>query len=123
MAPILTPNRGEATALTTKTDPRRAAATLRSRTGAAVVVTLGAKGVMVLDDAGTERIPALPITPLDTTGAGDAFNGILAAELAAGTDLRTAARWAAAGASLSTRMAGAQAGLPTRDEVSVALEA
>ena len=123
MAPILTPNRGEATALTTKTDPRRAAATLRSRTGAAVVVTLGAKGVMVLDDAGTERIPALPITAADATGAGDAFNGILAAELAAGTDLRTAARWAAAGASLSTRMAGAQAGLPTRDEVSVALEA
>ena len=76
---------------------------------------------MVLDEAGSTHVPALAVTPVDATGAGDAFNGILAAELAAGMDLRTSVRRAAAGASLSTRAAGAQAGLPSRSEVMSAL--
>ena len=87
------------------------------------MVTLGAAGATVLDDDGETHVPALPVTPVDTTGAGDAFNGILAAELAAGADLRSAVRRAAVGASLSTQAAGAQAGLPTRDQVRAALEA
>jgi ribokinase len=67
-------------------------------------------------------VPALTVASVDSTGAGDAFNGILAAELASGTELRTAARLAVAGASLSTGSAGAQAGMPTRDEVAAALD-
>lgn len=121
LSPILTPNRGEATVLTGLEDPAAGAAALRARTGAPVVVTLGAGGAMVLDEAGSTHVPALAVTPVDATGAGDAFNGILAAELAAGMDLRTSVRRAAAGASLSTRAAGAQAGLPSRSEVMSAL--
>jgi ribokinase len=123
LAPMLTPNRGEATSLTRIEDPAAAAAALRERTGTPVVVTLGAAGAMVLDDAGATRVPALTVSPVDATGAGDAFNGILAAELVIGTDLRTAVRRAAVGASLSTQRAGAQAGLPSRADVSAAIDA
>ncbi len=117
LGPILTPNRGEAAALSGHADPTEAATALRLRTGAPVVVTLGADGALVIDDAGTIQIPTLAVDPVDATGAGDAFNGTLTAELAAGTPLRAAARLASIGASLSTRSVGAQGGLPTRAEV------
>ena len=123
LAPILTPNRGEAASLSGIADPVAAARALRARTGAPVVVTLGAEGAIVVEEAGSTPIQSLTVASIDATGAGDAFSGILAAELAAGPDLHTAARCAAAGASLSTRAAGAQAGLPTRDEVMAALRA
>jgi ribokinase len=86
------------------------------------VVTLGADGAIVVDESGVTSVHALAVKPVDATGAGDAFNGILAAELAAGTDLRGAVQRAVAGASLSTLAGGAQAGLPTRDEVIAGLE-
>jgi ribokinase len=57
------------------------------------------------------------VEPLDTTGAGDALNGILAAELARGAGLREALRWAMVGAALKTTKAGAQAGLPSREAI------
>jgi ribokinase len=117
MAPILTPNRGEATALTGLADPGAAADALRRRTGAPVVITLGHDGALVHDELGSAHIPAPRATPVDTTGAGDVFNGILAAELAAGTTLRSAVRLATCGASIATRSAGAQAGLPSRADV------
>jgi ribokinase len=123
LGPIMTPNRGEATSLTGREDLSAAAAALRARTGSPVVVTLGASGAMVLDDVGANDVPTLAVASVDATGAGDAFNGILAAELAAGADLRTAVRQAAVGASLSTQAAGAQAGLPSRIEVIDAIEA
>ncbi len=65
--------------------------------------------------------PATPVTPLDTTGAGDALNGILAAELSRGSSLETALRWAMVGAALKTTQAGAQAGLPTRAAIAAHL--
>jgi ribokinase len=63
------------------------------------------------------HLPATPVTPVDTTGAGDALNGILAAELARGASIEEALRWAMVGAALKTTKAGAQAGLPTRAEI------
>jgi ribokinase len=123
MAPILTPNRGEATALTGLAEPGAAGDALRRRTGAPVVITLGTDGALVVDEAGSAHIPAPSVTPVDTTGAGDAFNGILAAELAAGTTLRSAVHRATSGASIATRSAGAQAGLPSREEVMEAADA
>jgi len=122
LAPILTPNRGEATILTGLVEPGPAAAALRTQTGAAVIVTLGAGGAIVVDGNDETWLSAIPVSPVDATGAGDAFNGILAAELAAGAEVRVAGRRAAAGASLATRSRGAQAGMPTWDEVRVALE-
>jgi ribokinase len=62
-------------------------------------------------------VPAPRVDAIDTTGAGDAFNGALAAELAAGRDLADATRFAVAAASLSTRSEGAREGMPRREQV------
>jgi ribokinase len=117
LGPILTPNATEAEMLTGMADPEAAAMALWERTGAAVIVTLGADGALLSSDGLAERLPALPVEPVDTTGAGDALNGILAAELARGKELREALRWAMVGAALKTTKAGAQAGLPSRQAI------
>jgi ribokinase len=87
----------------------------------AVVTTLGAAGVVVTEsvDGVVESWsePALEVRPVDTTGAGDAFRGALAARLAAGDDLRDAVRYAAAAGALATTIAGAVPSLPRADAV------
>jgi ribokinase len=115
--PILTPNAHEAARLTGETDPEAAARALRERTGAPVAITLGADGVLVLDDDGVQRIPAPEVDVVDTTGAGDTFNGALAAELAAARPLREAAAFAVAAAARSTTGEGARGGMPRREDV------
>jgi ribokinase len=117
---VLTPNAHEARALTGEQDVEAAARALAARTGAPVLVTLGADGALLID-GDVERLPAPVVEVVDTTGAGDAVNGALAAELAAGRPLREAARFAMVAAALSTRVAGARAGMPHRDEVLAAL--
>src|SRR5215218_9448021 len=99
--PVLTPNAGEACELTGEREPEAAARALAARTGAAVLVTLGAGGVLVLDGGETWRLPAPRVDAVDTTGAGDAFNGALATALAEGGDLGSAAAFAVAAAALS----------------------
>ena len=117
---VLTPNADEARVLAGERDVEAAGRALAARTGAPVLVTLGAEGALLLD-GDAERLPALAVDVVDTTGAGDALNGALAAELAAGRPLREAARFALAAAALSTRAAGARAGMPRRDDVLAAL--
>ncbi len=86
--------------------------------GPAVVVTLGAAGALVVRiDRAALAVPAPAVTPHDATGAGDAFNGALAAGLADGLDLPEAVRRAVAAASLSTTRPGARGGMPTRAEL------
>jgi ribokinase len=86
--------------------------------GRAVVVTLGAAGALAVPaDGQALAIPPLQVVPVDTTGAGDAFNGALAAGLAAGLPLDAAARQAVAAAGLSTTRAGARGGMPTAAEL------
>ncbi len=114
--PILTPNASEAAQLTGESELETAARALAARTGAPVLVTLGAAGAL-LADGELERIPAPRVDAVDTTGAGDTVNGALAAELAAGRELREAARFALAAAALSTRAEGARGGMPRRDDV------
>jgi ribokinase len=113
---ILTPNAHEARALTGEEEVEGAARALAARTGAPVLVTLGGEGALLLDGE-AERLPAPAVEVVDTTGAGDAVNGALAAELAAGRPLHEAARFAMVAAALSTRVAGARAGMPLRGEV------
>jgi ribokinase len=115
--PILTPNAAEAEQLTGERDPRRAALALSRRTGASVVVTLGARGALLLDHDEPEHIEAPGVEVVDTTGAGDTLNGALAAELAAGRGLVAAARFAVVAAGLSTRAAGARGGMPRRADL------
>jgi ribokinase len=117
LRPILTPNETEAETLSGESGPEAAARALAARTGAPVIVTLGAEGALLFEDGHTERLPATRVEPVDTTGAGDALNGILAAELARGVSLREALRWAMVGAALKTTVAGAQAGLPSREAI------
>ena len=88
---------------------REAHRALRARGARAVVTTLGAAGAVVTDtDGTTTALPALPATVVDTTGAGDAFAGVLAARLAAGDPLLTAARLGNAAGSLTVRVPGAR---------------
>lgn len=79
----------------------------------AVVVTRGGEGVEVVERGGTWREPAVEVEVIDTTGAGDAFCGALAARLAAGDGLRDAVRWAVVAGGLATTVAGAVPSMPT----------
>jgi ribokinase len=98
---VVTPNAGEAKAL-------GGAREIAARTGGPVIVTLGADGALLLDGERETAIPAPAVDVVDTTGAGDAFNGVLAAGLAAGLELEDAARRAVEAATASVRVAGAR---------------
>jgi ribokinase len=85
------------------------------------VVTLGGEGVVVGENGRIWRVPALPIAPVDTTGAGDCFVGVLAAGLDAGLDLEQAIRRAAVAGALACEKLGAQAGQPTATAIDARL--
>lgn len=82
-----------------------------------VVVTLGAAGAVVAASGETTVVPAPVVTVIDTTGAGDAFTGAFAAELARGKDAVAAARTGVVAGSLATTVPGAYPGLPRRKAV------
>ncbi len=86
----------------------------RPTSPATIVATLGARGAAVCTDGTVTLISPPKVTVVDSTGAGDTFVGALAAELATGTDVLTAARMAVVAASLSTQRLGATAGMPRR---------
>ena len=83
----------------------------------AVVVTLGADGAALHTSDGCTPIAPFPVTPVDTTGAGDTFCGSLCARLAAGDDLPTALPYASAAGALCTTAAGAVPSIPTHAAV------
>jgi len=87
------------------------------------IVTLGAAGALVHDGSSLHELPAPSVSPVDTTGAGDCFCGILAARLAAGDELLEAARLATAGAALATLAPGARGALPSEAEIRAAADA
>lgn len=92
----------------------------------AVVMTMGAAGATMTVRTATStterRQPAFTVIPVDTTGAGDAFCGSLAARLAAGDELETAVRYAAAAGALATTIEGAVPSLPHASDVQNLLE-
>lgn len=114
---ILQTDRGEACALTGIRDPTVAAPTLRLRTGASVIVTLGRDGALLADGSGVRSVPGHRVSAVDATGAGDTAAGALAAELASGADLHDALTTAMLAAAISVTVPGARAGMPRRDEV------
>lgn len=121
LRPTLTPNETEARQLTGDADLERAARILTRATGAPVVITLGARGVLLADDDRVATIAAPSVRVVDTTGAGDTFNGALAAQLAAGAPVDHGARVAVVAAALSVTSPGARAGMPTGDALDAAL--
>lgn len=118
---LLVPNRTELAALTGQPvpgTPAEVVAAARQVTGAAaVVVTLGGDGALIVEDSSTLHIRAHPVRPVDTTAAGDSFCGALAVALAEGRTLEQAVRWACAVAAISTTRAGAMPSLAHRSEV------
>jgi len=118
----LTPNEGEAERLSgvTVRDARSAAAAarvLRGRGIGTVVVTRGAAGSLASTARGDIEVPAFQVQPVDTTAAGDAFNGALAVGLAGGEPLADALRFASAAAAVACTRRGAQPSLATRADV------
>jgi ribokinase len=118
----LTPNESEAERLTgipvRDEDSARAAAEKLLQTGARqVIVTLGAKGALLAGGEQTLMIPGYRVEALDSTAAGDAFNGGLGAALARGLSWEEAVREANLVGALSVTRLGAQPSLPTADEV------
>lgn len=82
-----------------------------------LIVTKGSEGVSFYDRCEEVTIPAYSITVVDTTGAGDSFNGGLAVALSKGLELKAACHYGNAVAALSTMKLGAQTGMPTKEEV------
>jgi ribokinase len=138
LADVITPNRAEVAALA-NADAKRAgryrapldgvtaarslvAASPEGEGPAAILVSLGAAGAVLVRAGHPDvEIAAPRLDAVDSTGAGDALNGALAAALADGKQLELAAREAVAAASLSVTRAGAREGMPAREELEAQL--
>jgi ribokinase len=123
---VLMPNQGEAATLLGAPirdvkDAKAAARALRQRGAGIGMVKLGAEGVVWATRQGVFYLPAVPIEPVDTTGAGDAFAGVLAAGLSLGETFSDAVRRATQAAALACTRRGAQPSFPLRAEVDRAL--
>ena len=124
LANILTPNEGELEDLVGSdgSPSARAKRLLGPEPGSrAVLVSLGARGALLLAGRRARAIAPPHVEVVDTVGAGDALNGALAAGLAAGFDLAEAARRAVVAASLAVTLAGARDGMPTAVELDAEL--
>ncbi len=142
-ADVISPNRGELLTLAA-TDARRSGRGPTSRAapgadvpraartllepspagagvGEAVVVTLGPAGALLVTAEGELDVPSIDVVAVDTTGAGDAFNGALAVALAEDRSLQDAVRRAVVAGALATTRVGAREGMPTTAELEAAL--
>jgi ribokinase len=125
---VLVPNEHElvqlAGAAPGERTPAELAGLARGLGGRAVVVTLGARGALVVPADGGPALLQAPqaVEAVDTTGAGDCFSGALAQGLARGDDLAAAVRYAVAAAALSTTGPGARGALPGDDDVRAVLD-
>jgi len=119
---ILTPNESEAELLTgvpveDEAGAEKAARALVARGVETVILTLGSRGAFVFESGSGQMVPGFKVEAVDTTAAGDVFNGTLAVGLAEGMSLVEAARFANAAAALSVTRLGAQPSAPTRSEI------
>lgn len=124
---LVTPNEVEAEALTgiavmDLKSAERAACVFTDKGVQNVVITLGGRGVYLYTEGKSEIIPAYKVKAIDTTGAGDAFNGGLVAALAEGKDLHDAVRFANALAAISVQRLGTTPSMPSREEIDAFLE-
>lgn len=129
LGPIVTPNESELRDLLAMLREGNGAsavdgaARIATRSHQPVVVTQGGDGVLVVSaDSQPQHVPAPSAVVVDTTGAGDTFNGVLAARLAAGDALAAAVPVAVAAASLSVSEVGARGGMPTQAAIKAAMQ-
>jgi ribokinase len=119
---VLIPNESETALLTRlpvggQAEIESAAMALRELGVDTVVLTLGARGALLVGEGEKELVSAFEVTPVDTTAAGDAFVGGFAVALAEGRSLTDAVRWGNASGALATTKLGAQPSLPARRAV------
>jgi ribokinase len=119
---ILTPNKTEAEMLAGISiydipSAKRAAQKIKDRGVKTVIITLGSEGALVLDKNVFTEIPALEVDAIDTTAAGDTFNGSLAVALSEGMDILKATSFACKASAISVTRIGAQASIPFKSEV------
>jgi len=119
---MITPNETEAElltgiAVTDQSSAATAARVLLSNGIKVVVMTLGSKGALLVTDELCELVPSVAVKVVDTTAAGDCFNGALAVALSEGAGLVEAIAFANKAAALSVTRMGAQSSAPYRDEV------
>jgi len=119
---IITPNETEAELLTgIKVDSEAAASNaadkLLARGVKTAIITLGSRGAFVAGDGVGKLVPGFKVKAVDTTAAGDTFNGALAVALVEGKTLENSVRFANAAAAISVTRLGAQTSVPTRREI------
>lgn len=119
---VLTPNEIEAEILTgikveNASSAERSAMKLLDKGVKNVIITMGAAGAYLCTPEISKMIPVVPVKAVDTTAAGDVFNGALAVALAEGKDLEEAVGFANKAASISVTRLGAQASAPYRNEL------
>ncbi len=119
---LITPNRTECQLITGRpiSDEKSAevaAATLLSMGAENVIVTLGSRGALVAEGREFVMVPAQHVVAVDTTAAGDVFNGALCVALSEGRSLVEAARFASRASAISVTRMGAQSSIPYRIEI------
>ena len=119
---LITPNRSEASRLSgievkDMESAYRAAKAIRDMGPKCVIITLGNEGSLLDDGAMPMRVDALKVEAVDTTAAGDTYNGVLASVIAEGRSLIEAMREANVAAAISVTRMGAQPAAPTREEI------
>jgi ribokinase len=123
MATHITPNDTEILILAAQAEePRGAAARLAAAyPGLHVVATTGSEGAIANGPGGEIRVATPKVRAVDSTGAGDCFNGVLAAGLVRSLPLEQAIRRACVAAALSVTVPGAREGMPEHDRIEAAL--
>ena len=119
---ILTPNEKEAEMLsgitiTSIETAILAAAEIRKKGVKKVIITLGKLGAILVNEEGAQHIPSPQVTAIDTTAAGDVFNGAVTVYLAEGKSLQEAVSFACKAAAIAVTRLGAQSSIPYRTEV------
>lgn len=122
MITIITPNENEAEILTgikihDEHSAKKAADLLLSKGIETVLLTMGSRGLLFHDKSRSEIIHAYKVNAVDTTAAGDVFNGALAAALVENKEIFSAIRFASAAAGISVTRIGAQTSIPDRQEI------
>jgi ribokinase len=111
-------NESEALELTREPDVRSAGRSILAKGARQVVITLGSAGAVLVDQGDVQEVPAVPVVPIDTTGAGDTFAGILVAVLALSGAVNSCAIAAATeAAALTVSRPGTRSAFPTREEI------
>ncbi|MBQ8531154.1 MAG: ribokinase [Parabacteroides sp.] len=121
---LITPNETEAemisgVKITDEVSANEAAQVLSEKGVQNVIITLGSKGALVYSNGESEVVPAYKVNAIDTTAAGDVFNGALTVALSEGRDLKEASRFGCKASAISVTRSGAQSSAPYRNEVDI----